>query len=122
MEARDDIAINCASFNIPGFEGNLDVYLYAEPGMDAKKVRDEYVALSYAGAKGVDLLPYKKDIGLRFPTELALVLPGNAQFDSYGYCLGLARAVHGNGSGAGRIDRLLSHMLQPCMSKREWWA
>ena len=108
MEARDEIARNCAELNIPGYEGNVDVFLYAEPGMDMREVRDEFVALSHAGAKDVELLPAATDIGLPFKAELALKLPGSAQFDSYRYCLGLALAVHGGGSAVFENTRVVS--------------
>lgn len=108
MEARDEIARNCAELNIPGYEGNVDVFLYAEPGMDLSQVRDEFVALSHAGAKDVELLPAATDIGLPFRTELAMKLPGSAQFDSYRYCLGLARAVHGGGSAVFESTRVVA--------------
>jgi len=99
MDARGVIERNCADLAITGYEGNIDAYLYAEPSQDQQQVRDEFTALSRAGAD-VRLLQHRSDIGLPFQTELAIKLPGSAQFDCYKYCHALARAIHGDGCGA----------------------
>ena len=103
LEARDEIARNCTELNIPGYEGPIDSYLFAEPDMDHSEIRHEYEALLHcragAGQGELALLPEKTSIGLPWIPDLALKISGNAQFDSHRYCQGLARAIHGNGSG-----------------------
>lgn len=98
-EAREEIARNCAELHIGGWEGDVNAYLYAQHQDDSQEVRDEYAALNRAGA-AVQMLHPKAEIGLPFPTELVMQLPGSAQFDPLRYCQALARAVHGNGCGS----------------------
>jgi len=97
IEARDEIARNCAELNIAGYEGPIDAYLYAEPGMDHSGIMKEFDSLQRAAIDS-SLLGGKSPLSLPFSTDLALKIPGSAQFDSYRYCQGLARAVNGDGS------------------------
>lgn len=98
QEARDDIARNCAELGIAGFE-NVDTYIFAEKAINDQELKDEYVTLTRTGAH-VEFMHYKANIGLPFATHTAFKILGAAQIDAYAYCLGLAKAVHGQGSGA----------------------
>lgn len=100
VEARDEIERNCRELNIPGYEGPIDAWLYSEAGQPRSEIFQEYETLRRIGVPGVELVPDKSSIGLPYIPDVALKIPGSAQFDSHRYCQGLAKAVHGNGSGA----------------------
>lgn len=106
LEARDEIARNCKEFKIAGYEGPIDAYLYAEPDMDHESITKEFDSLQRIGIDSA-VLTGKPSLPLPFETDMALKMPGSAQFDSYLYCQGLAAAVNGQGSGTYRSPFLV---------------
>ncbi|OFZ18675.1 MAG: hypothetical protein A2X94_14300 [Bdellovibrionales bacterium GWB1_55_8] len=73
----------------------VPAYLYAERLMDVWNANREVHAAQRAGVRAA----WTKDVPLHFQTRGALKVDNQARFHPRKYLLGLAAAVHGNGSG-----------------------